>query len=67
MHDSSKCPICRGLPVGGSLSDDEFFVFLAACRDELADKQARFEQRRQTGFLPVAGAAACLLRPSSRY
>jgi hypothetical protein len=45
MHDSSACPICRGLPVGGSMSDDEFFAFLAACRDELAQKQARFQQR----------------------
>jgi hypothetical protein len=45
MHDSSKCPICRGLPVGGSMTDEEFFAFLSACRDELADKQARFQQR----------------------
>jgi hypothetical protein len=50
MHDSSTCPICRGLPVGGSMSDDEFFAFLAACREELAAKQARFQQR-------IAGAA----------
>src|SRR5262245_45675577 len=45
MHDSSTCPICRGLPVGGSMSDEEFFTFLTACRDELADKQAGFQQR----------------------
>src|SRR5262249_18378839 len=45
MHDSSTCPICRGLPVGGSMSDDDFFAFLAACRDELAAKQAGFQQR----------------------
>lgn len=32
------------------MSDEEFFVFLAACRDELADKQARFQRR-------IAGAA----------
>jgi hypothetical protein len=45
MHDSSQCPICRGLPVGGSMSDEAFFAFLAACRDELTAKQARFQQR----------------------
>jgi hypothetical protein len=45
MHDSSTCPICRGLPVGGSMSDEEFFAFITACRDELADKQGRFQQR----------------------
>jgi hypothetical protein len=50
MHDSSSCPICRGLPIGGSISDDQFSAFLAACRDELADKQARFQTR-------IAGAA----------
>src|SRR3954468_8367535 len=45
MHDSTTCPICRGLPAGGSISDDEFFAFVAACRDELAVKQAAFERR----------------------
>jgi hypothetical protein len=50
MHDSSTCPICHGLPVGGSLSDEQFFAFLVACRDELAEKQQRFQQR-------IAGAA----------
>lgn len=45
MHDSSTCPICRGLPAGGSMSDDEFFAFLAACRDEIATRQASFQQR----------------------
>lgn len=50
MHDSSNCPICRGLHVGKSLSDAEFFDFLAACRAELADKQRRFNER-------IAGAA----------
>lgn len=50
MHDSSTCPICRGLPVGGSMSDDEFFAFLAACRDELTGKQTAFQQR-------IAGAS----------
>lgn len=32
------------------MSDDEFFAFLAVCRDELAVKQAAFEQR-------IAGAS----------
>ncbi len=50
MHDSSTSPICRGLPVGGSMSDDEFFAFLAACRDDLAAKQLSFQQR-------IAGAS----------
>lgn len=45
MHDSSTCPICRGFPVGGSMSDDEFVAFVAACRDELAAKQTAFEQQ----------------------
>jgi hypothetical protein len=45
MHDSSNCPICRGLPVGGSMSDEEFFAFLDACRQELVAKQTRFQQR----------------------
>jgi uncharacterized protein DUF6882 len=45
MHDSSKCRICQGLPTGRSMSDEAFFAFLAACRDELAGKQARFQQR----------------------
>jgi hypothetical protein len=45
MHDSSTCPICRGLPAGGSMSDDEFFTFVATCRHELAAKQAGFQQR----------------------
>ena len=45
MHDSSNGPICRGRPTGGSMSDEEFFAFLAACRDELAVKQAGFQWR----------------------
>ena len=45
MHNSSTCEICHGLPVDGSMSDAEFFAFLAACRDELVDKQLRFQQR----------------------
>jgi len=45
MHDSSTCPICGGLPVGGSMSDEEFFTFVAACRDELGERQSRFQQR----------------------
>jgi hypothetical protein len=27
------------------MSDEEFFAFLTACRDELAEKQVRFQQR----------------------
>lgn len=50
MHDSSQCSVCRGLPVGGSLTDDEFFAFVARCREELAAKQSRFQER-------IAGAA----------
>lgn len=45
MHDSSTCPICGGFPIGGSLSDEKFFEFLAVCRDELVQKQSRFLQR----------------------
>ncbi len=45
MHDSSNCPICRGLPVDGSMSDQAFEAFLESCLAELADKQARFNQR----------------------
>jgi hypothetical protein len=47
MHDSSTCEICRGLPVRGSLSDDEFSAFLASCRNELAAKQETFQRRIQ--------------------
>ena len=45
MHDSSNCPICRGSPVDGSMSDGEFFAFLTTCRNELAAKQAGFQKR----------------------
>jgi hypothetical protein len=45
MHDASTCPVCRGLPVGGSMTDDEFFAFLARCREELASRQAAFLNR----------------------
>jgi len=44
MHDSSTCPICHGLPVDGRMTDAEFFAFLSACRDELADKQSAFQR-----------------------
>jgi hypothetical protein len=47
MHDSSTCEVCRGLPIQGSLSDDEFLAFLASCRKELAAKQEIFEHRIQ--------------------
>jgi len=45
MHDSSTCPICRGLPVDGSMTDEAFANLLDACREELALKQARFQER----------------------
>jgi hypothetical protein len=45
MHDSSTCPVCRGQPRDSSLSDEQFFAFLAVCREELAEKQAAFSAR----------------------
>jgi hypothetical protein len=45
MHDSSNCPVCRGQPRDGSLTDEQFFDFVQACRDELAVKQERFLAR----------------------
>lgn len=45
MHDSSNCPICRGLAISGSLSDEEFLAFVRDCQDELSGKQARFQER----------------------
>ena len=45
MHNSANCPICRGLPVGHSLSDNDFFAFVEACRSELETKQEIFQQR----------------------
>ena len=45
MHYSSTCPICRGLPVDGRMSDEEFYSFLDACRDELTVKQTNFQKR----------------------
>jgi hypothetical protein len=47
MHDSSSCEVCRGLPIHGSLSDEEFLTFLASCRKELAAKQETFQLRIQ--------------------
>ena len=44
MHDSSKCVVCGGRSVGQSMTDTEFFTFLAACRSELAEKQGRFQK-----------------------
>src|SRR5262245_20201752 len=44
MHDSSNCPSCRGQPREGGMSDDEFSDFLAACRAELKQKQASFQE-----------------------
>lgn len=51
MHDSSSCPYCQGAAIHGSMSDEEFHTFLAACRNELADKQSHFTRvlsQRQT-------------------
>ena len=45
MHDSSKCPICHGVPREGAMSDEEFFAFLGVCRDELTVKQTDFQKR----------------------
>jgi hypothetical protein len=45
MHDSVACSICRGKPIDGSMSDEVFAAFLNACRDELIEKQHRFEKR----------------------
>ena len=45
MHNSANCSICRGFPVGNSLSDKEFFGFVDACRNELEAKQENFRQR----------------------
>lgn len=45
MHNSENCPICRGFPVINSLSDEEFFAFVDACREELEIKQKIFQQR----------------------
>jgi hypothetical protein len=49
MHDASRCAVCRGLPVNGSLTDDEFFAFLASCRAELDEKQQRLQRHLPTG------------------
>ncbi len=48
MHDSSRCELCNGKPVGDSLSDAEFGTFLAACREECAAKQRDFDKATQT-------------------
>jgi sarcosine oxidase delta subunit len=45
MHNSANCSICRGFPVGNSLSDKEFFGFVDACRNELEAKQENFRHR----------------------
>ncbi len=47
-HDSTNCPICRGQPFGGSMSDETFFEFLNHCHAELEVKQAKFQQRIST-------------------
>ena len=48
MHDSKACPICRGLPVEGTMSDEEFARFLDACRQEMEKKQPLFWKRVQS-------------------
>jgi uncharacterized protein DUF6882 len=45
MHDSAACPVCRGKPIDGSMSDEAFAAFLNACRNELVEKQRRFQER----------------------
>lgn len=45
MHNSANCPICRGLPVGSSFTDQEFTAFVDACRTELVSKQETFLKR----------------------
>jgi hypothetical protein len=37
--------VCKGLPAGGSLSDEEFAAFLDACRAEAVAKQEAFQRR----------------------
>ncbi len=61
MHNSSTCPICQGLPAEGSMTDEAFFAFLAACRTELADKQSRFQQRVRSGAAWAYDMADCSL------
>lgn len=48
MHDSRNCPVCGGLPVEGTMSDEQFAAFLNACRDELEQKQSLFWARVQS-------------------
>ncbi|MGC3989859.1 MAG: hypothetical protein QM796_09320 [Chthoniobacteraceae bacterium] len=45
MHDASNCPVCSTSPTSSSMSDEQFSAFVAACRDELAHLQPRFQQR----------------------
>src|SRR5262245_40690031 len=45
MHNSTNCPVCRGLPGQGSMSDEQFHAFVTACREELAQKQSQFRAR----------------------
>jgi hypothetical protein len=63
----SQCPIppnarsAVGLPSNGSLSDEQFGAFLLACRDELATKQAEFQQCLRPGDDWSYDMATCTL------
>lgn len=43
-HDSVHCPICQGAATSGSMTDEEFNALLLTCQDELATKQAKFQE-----------------------
>lgn len=45
MHESENCPICRGQPINGSMTDAQFSSFVAACSAEFAEKQSQFWPR----------------------
>jgi hypothetical protein len=62
MHDSSQCPICGASLTLGSMSDGQFSAFLAACRNELAGVQARFQQRIRDAGQWFYDLSDCTLR-----
>ncbi len=62
MHVSSQCPICRGNPTEGSMSDAEFAEFLAECRQELAELQAKFQLRMERGVEWFYDLSDCTLK-----
>ena len=45
MHDTTACPFCHGCVSDGSMSDAEFNAFIAACQQELDQKQSAFQAR----------------------